>query len=118
MHLVYWRFDEGKGSTVNDMSDSQINGVMTHDIEWSQETLEDGQPLEYEDKWGKSNQPSFSVSLSNNDGITASLPRNAIEKFKLNNNFTLEFWLNPKSLNGQLTLLKTDNFTVTFVKGN
>jgi hypothetical protein len=37
------------------MTDNSINGVMPPDTKWSEEPLEDGNPLEYEDKWGKLN---------------------------------------------------------------
>lgn len=37
MHIVYWRFDEGKGQIVNDMTDNEIQGVIPKSFEWSDE---------------------------------------------------------------------------------
>lgn len=49
---MYWRFDEGKGEVVTDMTDNEVNGNLGG-AEWSDEKLPDGEPIEYEDKWGK-----------------------------------------------------------------
>ena len=49
---MYWRFDEGKGEVVTDMTDNEVNGKLGG-AEWSDENLPDGEPIEYEDKWGK-----------------------------------------------------------------
>ena len=64
---MYWRFDEGKGKTVNDMSDNDIHGNIGS-AEWSENKLEDGQPIEYEDKWGKVNTPSYSIEVDGFSG--------------------------------------------------
>jgi hypothetical protein len=50
--VMYWRFDEGKGEVVTDMTDNEVNGNLVG-AEWSDEKLPDGEPIEYEDKWGK-----------------------------------------------------------------
>ncbi len=53
--IAYWRFDEGKGDKVEDLSNKQNDAIIdnfdqSNDI-WIM--LEDGDPLELEDKWGK-----------------------------------------------------------------
>jgi hypothetical protein len=50
--VMYWRFDEGKGEVVTDMTDNEVNGNLGG-AEWGDEKLPDGKPIEYEDKWGK-----------------------------------------------------------------
>ncbi len=45
--------DEGKGKTIFDITENDINGEISEGCDWSQDKLEDGQPIEYEDKWGK-----------------------------------------------------------------
>jgi hypothetical protein len=43
------------------MTDNEISLNLNRGFcEWSEEPLEDGCPIEYEDKWGKRNQPSYS----------------------------------------------------------
>ena len=39
--LMYWRCDEGKGDTLMDVTDNEMNGDMAG-AEWSDEKLEDG----------------------------------------------------------------------------
>jgi hypothetical protein len=34
-YLVYWRCDEGKGLTINDMSDNEINTKLESTSQWS-----------------------------------------------------------------------------------
>jgi hypothetical protein len=38
---MYWRCDEGKGDTLMDVTDNEMNGDMAGS-EWSDEKLEDG----------------------------------------------------------------------------
>ena len=97
------------------MTDNQIHGKAGNQLIWSEEQLEDGQPIEYEDKWGKSNQPSYSVKAS--QGINAALTSNLIDKFKLNNNFTIEFWLKMESSNGSIDIIDAENFKITLQSG-
>lgn len=49
--------------------------------DWSEEQLQDGEPLDYEDKWGKQNQPSyalvvdgFSISSDSAKGLILEIP--------------------------------------------
>jgi len=61
----YWRCDEGRGTTVADMSDNETSAVVVN-CEW--EILEDGVPLDFEDKWGKVNSASYAVELDGFSG--------------------------------------------------
>ena len=47
------------------MTDNELN-CHVHSSAWSNEPLENGQPLEYEDKWGKELPPSYSLNLQRN----------------------------------------------------
>ena len=38
---MYWRYDEGKGEAVIDVTDNEMNGDLKG-AEWSEERLEDG----------------------------------------------------------------------------
>ena len=55
--MLYLRCDEGSGDSVNDMTDNLFKVTLPNggDGIWSQDKLEEGFPLEYEDKWGKAN---------------------------------------------------------------
>lgn len=59
--VLYWRCDEGKGIVINDMTDNDLNCNLASEDQWSEDPLEDGEPLDYEDKWGKTNTASYSV---------------------------------------------------------
>lgn len=40
-----------------------------------------------------------------------------IEKFKLNNNFTIEFWLKVESSTGSIDIITAENFKITLSSG-
>jgi len=40
-----------------------------------------------------------------------------IEKFKLNNNLTIEFWLKVESSTGSIDIIATENFKITLLAG-
>ena len=70
--LFYFRCDEGPGNSssfnkfIEDISDHKYKCEFDNAREspWSQDKLEKQQPLDYEDKWGQENQPSYSIDLS------------------------------------------------------
>lgn len=64
--VFYFRCDEGSGTQIEDISDNKYKCEFNQAREspWSQDKLEEAQPLEYEDKWGKANQPSYSIDLT------------------------------------------------------
>jgi hypothetical protein len=40
-----------------------------------------------------------------------------IEKFKLNKNLTIEFWLKIETSTGSIDIIETENFKITLVSG-
>ena len=55
----YWRMDEGEGLQIADVTDNKMNCVFESDkgaeAAWSSEPLETNDPMDIEDKWGKTN---------------------------------------------------------------
>jgi hypothetical protein len=76
---MYYRFDEGKGETVEDLGDYNNSGDVFG--EWN--PLED-EPMELEDKWGKKCPPQFSIS-----GYVIRDKKLTCRKF---DSFTIETW--------------------------
>lgn len=65
MHvMLYLRCDEGSGDTLNDLTDNLFKVKLNNDKSWSPNKLVEREPLEYEDKWGKVSQPSYSLDLN------------------------------------------------------
>ena len=53
---IYWRFDEGKGDRVEDLTENEVHLYLEGSEEQIEDTwlaLEDGDPMELEDQWGK-----------------------------------------------------------------
>jgi hypothetical protein len=57
--IAYYRFDDGKGDLVDDLSDYNNEGTLYCDGE-SWRPL-DEEPMEIEDKWGKKCPPQYAV---------------------------------------------------------
>lgn len=61
--LIYWRVDEGKGSQLEDLGnyecvgDIYSGGELMGDSDHCWERLEESEPMEWEDKWGKKCDP-------------------------------------------------------------
>ena len=108
---IYWRFDEGKGMNLNDLSDLEINGIMEcegeHDNDEIWNMLDDGDPLELEDKWGKKCPTQYGIDL--NIVNIKNIKKNWFESIELKQ-FTLEFWLKPRVKNGLILEISNDNF--------
>ncbi len=98
---MYWRFDEGKGDKIDNLVNENLGAILenkdnniTNDL-WI--PLEDGDPVELEDKWGKKCPPQFAINFKSD----LSLKCNKKNWFSGSiNKFSLEFWLRPKSENG------------------
>jgi hypothetical protein len=98
--LLYLRLDEGQGETVADIVSGKTWPVPSSI--WL-EQLEDGQPLDYEDKWGKAASPSFSINCSE--------PGLLFTGLTVSRAFTLEFWVYfPSETDGNLFSIATLNF--------
>lgn len=113
---IYWRFDEGKGSVINDLSDLENNGILECENDFDNEEvwnmLDDGDPMEFEDKWGKKCPTQYSVDLFHIN-IKNSKP-NWLEDSEPKQ-FTLELWLKPRTKNGVILQISNDNF-VTMIQ--
>ena len=56
---AYWRAEEGQGKQVQNILENELH-LLAADLAWSPQPNPDRDPIEYEDKWGKSNTPSYS----------------------------------------------------------
>ena len=95
--ILYWRFDEGKGQTIEDLSSNNNTGIVitteAGDNFWMR--LDEGDPLEIEDKWGQKCPKQFSMNFTKQVRVS-------LEKKKLSGGdsaakcFSLEMWIKPK----------------------
>ena len=102
--LILWRFDEGNGKQVEDLSNFEINAAIElksereNDEIWN--ALDDGDPLELEDKWGKKCPAQFAINLYKDEiMVRASKKSWGVENVK---QFTVEFWLKPRTKQGTI----------------
>ena len=51
--LLYWRIDEGKGNFIDDLGDYGCQGEIIGNADEVWQKLEESEPMEREDKWGK-----------------------------------------------------------------
>lgn len=49
--------------TIYDKSTNELNTQLLKENYWSTSILEDGEPLDYTDKWGEKKQPNYSISI-------------------------------------------------------
>jgi WD40 repeat protein len=80
---LYFRCDEGKGNCLNDVVSNKV--VRINDDQWAG-MLEEGEPLDYDDKWGKQASPSYRVLLFNDSFVI-------VEELALGKAFSIEFWI-------------------------
>lgn len=73
--IAYYRFDEGKGDTVEDLSDYGNNALIANFTEDVWCALEN-EPLEVEDKWGKKCPPQFSIIVGKKHWVERTKPIN------------------------------------------
>ncbi|KRX01360.1 WD40-repeat-containing domain [Pseudocohnilembus persalinus] len=97
--LVYWRFDQGKGEQVEDISNYQNLAVIklneqekiSVDQIWVKN--EEGKPMELEDNWGGKKCP-IQYSIDCSKGMVQSQKK--IRQFKQKiKEFTAEIWVKP-----------------------
>lgn len=81
--IIYLRFDEGKDEAVNDAISSKKWAV--HSSMWG-DLLEEGEPLDYDDKWGKKCSPNYSLKFNTEDRLI-------LDELTLANLWSVEFWL-------------------------
>jgi len=95
--------DEGKGTSIENIINENLKGSVetkegnsiSNDI-WI--PLEDGDPVEQEDKWGKRCPPQFAINFKT-DLISIKCNKKSWFSGSLSK-FTFELWLRPKSDNG------------------
>ena len=80
---LYLRCDEGKGENICDVINSKITKI--NENQWAG-ILDEGEPLEYDDKWGKQARPSYKISVDKENLLT-------IDEIKLQKSWTFEFWI-------------------------
>ena len=87
---LYFRCDEGKGC-LNDVMMNKTARI--NEDQWAG-MLEEGEPLDYDDKWGKQATPSFRILLYKDSFVV-------LEDLELASVFSLEFWIsiNEESCN-------------------
>jgi len=90
----YLRGDEGSGGVLADVSDHKHVAKVAPEQEtlpvWSESPLDDGEPLELEDKWGKHSAPSYSVNVGHIAEQTLAVENPG--SIEIKRAFTLEFW--------------------------
>jgi len=74
--------------------------------------LEDGDPIELEDKWGKKCPPQFAINFKQ-DYNSVKCPKKNWYPGSLSK-FTVELWLRPNSENGLILEIGQGNFVVAF----
>ena len=83
---AYFRCDEGKGSYLEDVV-SERKWEVEEEI-WG-DMLEDGEPLDHDDKWGKSASPNYALELQETSLV--------LEGLDPGDSWTLEVWVKPYS---------------------
>lgn len=91
---------------LKDYSGSQRDCHSAAPLTWSTSPLGDGQPIEYEDKWGKENTPSYSICAPPGGLLSC-------DKLVLSA-FTFEFWLKIdfQQTPAEMTLLQVNNMSL------
>lgn len=102
--LFYLRMDEGQGELIHDITDNKFQCRFSHNADalntvgrrsaWSESVLDESdRPVDLDDKWGKQNQPQYSVDIGlMQDGCLPCASNSGKMPSRLTN-FTLEFWL-------------------------
>ncbi|CAG9324573.1 unnamed protein product [Blepharisma stoltei] len=96
---VYLRCDEGKGNQLGNVMNSKAYFI--NERMWGG-MLDEGDPMEYEDKWGKRCQPNYSLSFVMESRLV-------IDDLKPDKKFSIEFWCSLKALE-DACLFKTGTF--------
>lgn len=103
---LYLRCDEGKGDTISDVLSSKL--IRINENQWAG-VLEEGEPLDYDDKWGKQAQPSHRVLMNKDSYII-------IEDIKVPKSWSLEFWVTIADSNCTIFTLGTFIFQINYNK--
>jgi hypothetical protein len=98
--IILWRFDQGGGSKIVDLTDNKNSGNILKannmiDNEnvaeiWENGELEAGDPLEFEDEWGKNSPPNWALQF---DGTQSLRVRGSKGLAKLKGHFSYQVWI-------------------------
>ena len=111
--IVYWRFDEGKGNTLENLTKAELTGEIDAlneaeaDGLWT--ALDDADPMEFEDKWGKKCPVQYAISMQAEATSIKCAKKNWFGSSL--NEFTLELWLKPQNSNGTIMEIGQGNQT-------
>ena len=102
--MVLWRFDQGRGTKIFDLTEHQNNGKILYDKAplakpdsqyiWEHGELQSGSPLLFEDEWGKECPPNYALKFNGKESIRI---RGSQSLSKFNGHFTFQIWLNIES---------------------
>jgi len=93
--VFYFRLDEGQGDEIGDITDNKFKCTFEGEATWSPGPLPESEPIDYEDKWGKRNQPSYSLDITK---ITHQSLKLTAKNNKVRRNFTFEFWIKAENI--------------------
>lgn len=92
--MLYYRFDDGKGELVDDLSDYNNEAYVELEGGEPWRLLED-EPMELEDKWGKKCPPQFSI-------VGTTVKREKKMGGKNIKNFSFQIWVKTEVLTFKL----------------
>lgn len=105
LNIVYLRCDEGRGLNLENLANQNIGGliefkggVAPSENYWI--PIEDGDPVELEDKWGKRCPPQFAISLKQEQTNIKIIKKNWFTGPVIN--FSIELWIRPKNSSGTI----------------
>lgn len=100
MLLGYWRFEEGSGTVISDVTDHKAD-IKIADGEgvWLEEVPTD--VLDTEDMWGKNAQPAYAFDLSAADNKRIQIDKHHVTL----GSFTFEFWMMSSASSFTLDIL-------------
>jgi hypothetical protein len=105
--IYYINPQENNNININNIQQEENNNVFIPDI-WS-DVLEEFEPLEYEDKWGRKSPGAHSIKFSKQIQ-TKLVIKNSASLSHFGDKFTIELWLKLKGDN--VSLLKKDSFGI------
>lgn len=128
----YLRCDKGNGTIIEDISpnsnDGQISialpeaNINTNMDETNKEDkfiwsppLEENDPLELDDKWGRKSAASHSLIFNTANKTSLKIKNNPSFKY-FHKHFTIELWIKPFSLKS--TIFKKESFVVSLYSGD
>lgn len=105
--IVYLRCDEGRGTQLGNVMNTKFYFVS--DSMWGT-ILEEGEPMEYDDKWGKRCQPNYDLLFSSDTRLVV----DGLAQLK---NWTVELWCKFDSIM-QGSIFKSGTFECRIDNGN